>query len=87
VKVLFSKRAAEEYRYWEKTDRRVWERINRLLHDIQRDPFSGIGKPEPLKHELAGCWSRRITGVHRMVYTIEHGQVVVVQCRYHYGRR
>lgn len=64
----------------------MWERVNRLLHDIDRTPFTGIGKPEALKHELAGCWSRRITSVHRLVYKIERGQIIVVQCRYHYGR-
>jgi toxin YoeB len=86
VKVLFSRRAAEEYRYWQKTDSHIWGRINRLLHDIDRDPFRGIGKPEPLRHDLAGCWSRRITGAHRLVYKIENGNIVVVQCRYHYDR-
>lgn len=83
---VFSRRAAEDYRYWQKKDRRIWERINRLLHDIERNPFSGIGKPEPLRHELAGYWSRRITGAHRLVYKIEDGQVIVAQCRYHYDR-
>lgn len=84
MKVVFSKQAAADYRYWQKNDRRVLEKIQALLHDIDAHPFTGLGKPEPLRHELAGCWSRRITREHRLVYQIHDGQIVVVQCRFHY---
>ncbi|WP_084260288.1 Txe/YoeB family addiction module toxin [Thiothrix lacustris] len=57
---------------------------NELIKDIQRDPFDGIGKPEPLRHNLSGCWSRRITETHRIVYTVQNGEVVILQCRFHY---
>nr|WP_281169620.1 Txe/YoeB family addiction module toxin [Thiothrix lacustris] len=55
-----------------------------MIKDIQRDPFDGIGKPEPLRHNLSGCWSRRITETHRIVYTVQNGEVVILQCRFHY---
>lgn len=82
--IKFSDHAWEDYLFWQKTDRAVLKRINTLLRDIQRSPFEGIGKPEPLKHNLAGFWSRRIDDEHRLVYAIEDGIVLVAQCRYHY---
>ena len=82
--IKFSDHAWEDYLFWQKTDRAVLRRINTLLRDIQRSPFEGIGKPEPLKHNLAGFWSRRIDDEHRLVYSIEDGTVLVAQCRYHY---
>ena len=86
MRVEFSKRAAEEYRYWQKKNPRLWERINRLLRDIAERPFGGIGKPEPLRHDLTGFWSRRITGEHRLVYRVEKGVIQVAQCRFHYEK-
>jgi len=86
VKVKFTPHAEGEYRRWEKKDRRLWEKINSLLHDIEEHPFTGLGKPEPLKHDLSGFWSRRITKEHRLIYRAEAGGVVVVSCRYHYSK-
>jgi len=82
--IKFSDHAWEDYLFWQKTDRTVLKRINTLLRDIQRSPFEGIGKPEPLKHNLAGFWSRRIDDEHRLVYAIEDGTILAAQCRYHY---
>jgi toxin YoeB len=70
--------------YWQKQGRKMVERINKLIHEAQRDPFSGIGKPEPLKHALAGFWSRRITDEHRMVYRVEGKELQIAQLRFHY---
>ena len=70
--------------YWQKQDKRVIERINNLIRDTMREPFSGVGKPEPLKHALAGFWSRRITEEHRMVYKIDGDALLIAQLRYHY---
>ena len=71
MKLIFADEAWEDYLYWQKQDRRMVERINKLIKETQREPFTGVGKPEPLKHALAGFWSRRITDEHRMVYRVE----------------
>jgi len=84
VNVIFSEHAWEDYLYWQRTDRKVLERIHQLINDIQRSPFQGIGKPEPLKHALSGYWSRRINDEHRVVYKLEKGAVFLAQLRYHY---
>ena len=84
MKLIFSDAAWEDYLYWQQQDRRMAERINKLIKETQREPFSGIGKPEPLKHALAGYWSRRITDEHRMVYRIEGDSILLAQLRYHY---
>jgi toxin YoeB len=84
VKLVFSEHAWEDYLYWQRTDKRTVKRINNLLRDIQRTPFEGIGKPEPLKHGLAGYWSRRIDAEHRLVYTVDDEAVYIAQLRYHY---
>jgi toxin YoeB len=76
--------AWEDYLYWQQEDRRIIKRINALIKDIQRSPFEGIGKPEPLKYEWSGFWSRRINDEHRLVYTWQDGQIIIAQCRYHY---
>lgn len=86
MRAVFSKLADEEYRYWQKKDRRVREKIDDLLRDIAQHPFAGLGKPEPLRHDLAGCWSRRITKAHRLVYKVESEKIFVVSCRYHYDK-
>jgi toxin YoeB len=84
VKLVFSERAWADYLHWQKTDRKVMLRVNQLLQEIQRDPFRGIGKPEPLRHALQGYWSRRITDEHRMVYKIQDDSLLIAQLQYHY---
>ncbi len=84
MKLVFSEHAWEEYLHWQKTDRKVGQRMNALIRDVQRTPFEGIGKPEPLKHALSGYWSRRITDEHRLVYQVEGDAILVAQLRYHY---
>ena len=82
--ICFRQRAWDDDLYWQQTGRKIANRINALIRDIQRDPFHGPGKPEPLKHQFAGFWSRRINDEHRLVYTLLDGELVIVQCRYHY---
>jgi toxin YoeB len=82
--ICFRDQAWLDYLYWQQADRKILKRINLLIQDIDREPFSGIGKPEPLKHDLTGFWSRRIDEEHRLVYTYIDGELVIVQCRYHY---
>jgi toxin YoeB len=84
MKVLFVERAWEDYLHWQASDRSKLARINELIKDIQRQPFKGLGKPEPLRFTLAGYWSRRIDQEHRLVYKVEGGTVFIAQCRYHY---
>jgi toxin YoeB len=74
----------EDSLYWQRHDKKILKKINELLKDINRDPFKGTGSPEPLKHDLSGYWSRRITLEHRLVYRVENGLIKVIQCRYHY---
>jgi len=82
--IKFSTTAWEDYLYWQMTDKAILKRINLLVRDIQREPFAGIGKPEPLKHQLTGFWSRRIDSRHRLVYAVENEILLVAQCRDHY---
>ena len=84
MKRVFAELAWEDYLHWQQQDRKMVERINKLIRETQRDPFSGIGKPEPLKHALAGFWSRRITDEHRMIYRVEGEELQIAQLRYHY---
>jgi toxin YoeB len=84
VKLVFADAAWDDYLYWQRQDRRMVERINKLIKEVQREPFAGVGKPEPLKHALAGYWSRRITDEHRMVYKIAGDSLLIAQLRYHY---
>lgn len=84
MKVVFSENGWEDYLYWQKTDRDLTRRINALIREIQRTPFEGVGKPEPLKHALSGYWSRRITDEHRIVYKVDGDAVLTAQLRYHY---
>lgn len=84
MRLIFSEHAWEDYCYWQRTDKKMLLRINALIKEIQRAPFEGIGKPEPLKHGLAGYWSRRITDEHRIVYKVEGDSVFLAQLRYHY---
>ncbi|QDI04334.1 Txe/YoeB family addiction module toxin [Xanthomonas cerealis pv. cerealis] len=80
----FSDNAWEDYLYWQQTDKKMLKRVNDLIKAIQRDPFQGVGKPEPLRHALAGYWSRRINDEHRIVYKVEAGVLLIAQVRYHY---
>lgn len=84
MKLIFSENAWEDYLYWQKTDKKIPKRINSLVKEIQRSPFEGIGKPEPLKHALSGYWSRRINNEHRIVYTVAEDSLYIAQLRYHY---
>jgi toxin YoeB len=84
VKIVFSENAWEDYLHWQKIDRKVVQRINALIRDIQRTPLQGVGKPEPLKHALSGYWSRRITDEHRLVYKVDGDAILIAQLRRHY---
>jgi toxin YoeB len=84
MKLIFAEEAWEDYLEWQRQDRKMLERINKLIREIQRHPFEGIGKPEPLKHALAGFWSRRISDEHRIVYKVEGDSLLIAQLRYHY---
>jgi len=84
VKLIFAENAWQDYLYWQKTDRKILKRVNTLIKDITRDPFEGIGKPEPLKHALSGYWSRRINDEHRIVYKIQDNSLLIAQLRFHY---
>jgi len=84
MKLLFSDNAWEDYLFWQKTDKKTLKRINKLIKDIQRNKYEGIGKPEALKYNLSGFWSRRITNEHRIVYKIESNFILICQLRYHY---
>jgi toxin YoeB len=84
VKLQWAESAWEDYVWWQTEDRKTLRRINQLLADIQRNGYTGIGKPEPLRHDWAGFWSRRINDEHRLVYRIEADTVLVAACRYHY---
>lgn len=84
MRLIFSELAWEDYLYWQKTDKKLAQRINGLVKEITRDPFSGTGKPEPLKHALSGYWSRRINDEHRIVYKVADGDLLIAQLRYHY---
>jgi toxin YoeB len=86
VKLVFTPQGWDDYLYWQRVDRTVLKRINRLIDDARRDPTTGIGKPEPLKYGISGSWSRRITEEHRLVYQVLDGGLVVLQARYHYGK-
>lgn len=84
MKVLFHDNAWEDYLYWKQTNKKILKRINNLIKDIQRHPFEGIGKPESLKFDLSGRWSRRIDREHRLVYRVQGDTIFIQQCRLHY---
>lgn len=84
MRLVFDPKALEQLRYWTETDRRKATKIVGVIEATLKSPFEGIGKPEPLKFELASCWSRRIDQEHRLVYKVEKGELVVLACRYHY---
>jgi toxin YoeB len=84
MELFWQSKAWDDYLYWQQTDKKILQRINELIKDCLRTPFKGIGKPEPLKGNFAGNWSRRITDEHRLIYTIKEGRLHILQCRYHY---
>lgn len=84
VKIAFLEDAWTDYLYWQSQDKKTLKRINLLIKDIQRSPFDGIGKPEPLKFDFSGLWSRRINQEHRLIYQVQEDEIIIVQCRYHY---
>lgn len=84
MNIIFSNQAWEDYLFWNSADKKIFKKINTLIKECQRTPFSGTGKPEPLKHELAGAWSRRIDKEHRLVYRVKNGALEIAQCRHHY---
>jgi len=84
MRFVFNSESWKEYLYWQKTDKRILKKINELLRDVSRDPYQGLGKPEALKHDLAGFWSRRIDQEHRLVYRVAGDEIHVFSCRFHY---
>lgn len=82
----FTDAAWEDYNYWFMQDKKMVKRIHQLLKSIDSTPYSGIGKPEPLKYELSGTWSRRIDEEHRLVYACKDNKIIIYSCRYHYGK-
>jgi len=86
MKIVFSKNSWEDYLSWQTEDRKILKKINELIKEIQRTPYEGIGKPEPLKYDLTGLWSRRIDREHRLVYQISGEDLLIYSCRYHYDK-
>ncbi|MCG3197267.1 MAG: Toxin YoeB [bacterium] len=84
MRILFTEAAWEDYLHWQRTDKAMLKRVNELIKDTQRNPFQGIGKPEPLRWQLRNCWSRRIDREHRLVYEVEGETLTIIACRYHY---
>ncbi len=82
--LIFTENAWEDYLYWQKIDKKIVKKINGLIKEIQRTPFEGTGKPEPLRFDLAGYWSRRIDREHRLVYQVVDNQILIYACRFHY---
>ena len=87
TRIIFSKNAWEDYISWQTEDKKTLKKINALIKHIQRTPYEGIGKPEPLKFDLAGLWSRRIDLEHRLVYRIDGSDLLIIACRYHYDKK
>jgi len=84
MKLCFVEESWEDYLYWQKTDKKMLNRINRIIKEITRNPYEGIGKPEPLKHKYRGYWCRRIDGEHRLIYRVDEFEIWIVKCRFHY---
>ncbi len=84
MKLIFAENAWQDYLYWQSQDKKMLKRIHQLIQEIQREPFAGVGKPEPLKHALSGYWSRRLNDVHRIVYKVEQDALWIAQLRHHY---
>ncbi len=86
MKIIFTKNSWEDYISWQKEDKKILKKINDLIKDIQKTPYEGKGKPEPLKYDLAGFWSRRIDREHRLVYQFEKNAILIYSCRFHYDK-
>jgi len=86
MRIIFSKNAWEDYISWQQDDKQILKKINNLIKEIQRKPYEGLGKPEPLKYDLAGLWSRRIDREHRLVYQVVKDDLLIYACRYHYDK-
>lgn len=84
MNITFTSDSWDDYLYWQKNDKKIAKRINTLIKEIKRSPFEGIGKPEPLKFQLQGCWSRRIDQEHRIVYEVADNSILIIACRFHY---
>jgi toxin YoeB len=84
MKIVFQSGAWEDYLYWQQTDKSILKKINTIIKEIERTPYEGQGKPEMLKHDLSGWWSRRLNLEHRVVYMVEDDSIIILQCRYHY---
>ncbi|MEA3391619.1 MAG: Txe/YoeB family addiction module toxin [Candidatus Marinimicrobia bacterium] len=84
MKIVLSEKAWEDYLYWQNADNRIFKKINKLIKNILRTPYKGLGKPEPLRHDLSGCWSRRINQAHRLVYKVKAEELMIFACRHHY---
>jgi len=86
MRIIFSRNSWEDYISWQSEDKKILKKINELIKDIQRTPYEGLGKPEPLKYDLAGLWSRRIDREHRLVYQVNENDILIFSCRYHYDK-
>jgi toxin YoeB len=86
MRITFSKNAWEDYLSWQSEDKKILKKINDLIKDIQKTPYEGMGKPEPLKYDLTGLWSRRIDREHRLVYQANENEILIYSCRYHYDK-
>ncbi|MCK5171536.1 MAG: Txe/YoeB family addiction module toxin [Bacteroidales bacterium] len=86
MRIIFSKISWEDYTSWLHEDKKMLKKINDLIKDIQRNPYEGIGKPEPLKYDLSGYWSRRIDREHRLVYKVDENEIRIYSCKYHYDK-
>jgi toxin YoeB len=84
MKYVFVDESWEDYLYWQKTDKKILNKINSLLKDISRTPYSGLGKPEPLKYKYQGFWSRKIDNEHRLIYQVKNNEIRIAKCRFHY---
>ena len=84
MNLIFADGAWQDYLYWQQNDKKILKKINTLIKDIKREPFKGLGEPEPLKYNWSGYWSRRITIEHRLVYKVTDAAILIAQCRYHY---
>lgn len=84
MKLQFTEQSWDDYLYWQKSDKKLIERVNEIINDLRREPFQRFRKDEPLKHEHQGCWSRRVNDEHRLVYQVTDNELIVVACRYHY---
>lgn len=84
MKITFTEDGWQEYLYWQANDKRLLKKLNEIIKALRRDPYEGMGKPEPLKYKLQGCWSRRLDQEHRIVYIVKDDSIEILSCRFHY---